>query len=95
MHSIVQVWAPTLARNNIESHRLDGIANTMYMPIATSNSTNVNSCVFAADMITTMAGADPGAVRADLGCLPGMDCEVNNHLVFNVMDRYTGPGVGL
>jgi hypothetical protein len=41
-----------------------------------------------------MAGADPNTVRADLGCMPGMDCEVDNHLVFNVMDRYSG-GVGL
>ena len=49
---------------------------------------NVNSCAYATDMITTMAGGDPMAVRADLGCLPGMDCEVDNQLVFNVMDRY-------
>ena len=42
-------------------------------------------------MITTMAGSDPHEVRQDLGCLPnGMDCEVDNQLVFNVMDRYTG-----
>lgn len=50
---------------------------------------NVNSCVFATDMITTMAGADPNTVRSELGCLPGIDCEVDNHLVFSVMDRYT------
>ncbi|KAH8678703.1 hypothetical protein BGZ60DRAFT_525451 [Tricladium varicosporioides] len=62
-----------------------------YMP--TTNS-NVNSCVFATDMITTMAGGDPSSVRADLGCLPDVDCEVDNHLVFNVLDRYSN-GVGL
>lgn len=68
----------------------------LYMPITASSSTNVNSCVFAADMITTMAGAsDPSAVRAELGCLPDMDCEVDNQLVFNVMDRYTSSSVGL
>jgi len=67
-----------------------------YMPITASSSTNINSCVFAADMITTMAGAsDSSAIRADLGCLPDMDCEVDNHLVFNVMDRYTSSSIGL
>jgi hypothetical protein len=60
----------------------------VYMP-------STSSCVFATDMITTMAGADPNAVRTDLGCLPGMECEVNTHEIFNVMDRYTGSGVGL
>jgi len=49
---------------------------------------NVNSCVSATDMITAMAGADPSLVRADLGCESGLDCEVDNQLVFNVMDRY-------
>jgi hypothetical protein len=46
-------------------------------------------------MITTMAGGALSDVRADLGCMPGMDCEVDNDLVFNMMDRYTGSGVGL
>jgi hypothetical protein len=67
-----------------------------YTPITTSSSSNVNSCVFATDMITTMAGiSDPSVVRADLGCRPDMDCEVDNQLIFNVMDRYSGSGVGL
>jgi len=68
--------------------------SSVYVP-TTTTSTNINSCVFATDMITTMAGGDPALVRADLGCMPDMDCEVDNHLVFNVMDRYTGSGVGL
>ncbi|CAG8961647.1 hypothetical protein HYFRA_00006184 [Hymenoscyphus fraxineus] len=50
---------------------------------------NVNSCDLATDMITSMAGGDPAAVRADLGCLPGMECEVDNQLVFQVMDQYS------
>ncbi|CAG8980016.1 hypothetical protein HYALB_00005190 [Hymenoscyphus albidus] len=50
---------------------------------------NVNSCDLATDMITSMAGGDPVDVRADLGCLPGMECEVDNQLVFQVMDRYS------
>ena len=68
--------------------------SSIYMPTTTSSS-NVNSCVFATDMITTMGGGDPNSVRAELGCLPDMDCEVDNQLVFNVMDRYTGTSVGM
>lgn len=65
--------------------------SSVYIPSPTSN---VNNCNYATDMITTMAGVDPSAVRQDLGCQPGMDCEVDNHLVFNVMDRYSG-SIGL
>lgn len=54
---------------------------------------NVNNCNYATDMIVTMAGSDPNAVRADLGCLPGMDCDVDNLRVFDVMDRYSGVGL--
>lgn len=60
---------------------------------STTTASNANSCVLATDMITGMAGADPSAVRADLGCQPGLDCQVDNHLVFNVMDRYSGSGI--
>ncbi|KAE9371168.1 hypothetical protein N431DRAFT_425837 [Stipitochalara longipes BDJ] len=66
--------------------------SSVYIP--TTSSSNVNNCNYATEMITTMAGADASAVRHDLGCMPGMDCEVDNQLVFNVMDRYTG-SVGL
>lgn len=69
--------------------------SSIYMPTTTSSSSGTNSCVFATDMITTMAGGDPNSVRADLGCSPGMDCEVDNHLVFNVMDQYTETTVEL
>jgi len=61
--------------------------SSMYSPQPTNR--NVNNCDYATDMITTMAGVDPSTVRADLGCLPGMDCDVDNHLVFNVMDSYS------
>ncbi|KAI9649557.1 hypothetical protein NHQ30_002137 [Ciborinia camelliae] len=60
-----------------------------------NNNNNMNNCVYATDMITTMAGGDPAIVRAELGCVPGMDCNVDNQLVFSVMDRYTGSGVNL
>jgi hypothetical protein len=67
--------------------------SAMYM--STSGSGNVHDCNYATDIITTMAGvADPSAVRADLGCLPNsMECEVDNQLVFNVIDRYSGTGL--
>lgn len=57
---------------------------------------NTNSCVYAADLITAMAGGgDPQEVQADLGCAPGVDCEVDNHLVFNMMDRYSDQNMGI
>jgi hypothetical protein len=65
--------------------------SSVYIPPAKTAS-NVNNCNFATDIITTMAGADSSSVRAELGCLPGMECEVDNQLVFDVMDRYTGQG---
>ena len=66
--------------------------SSVHIP-TTSAGSNVNSCDFATDMITTMAGGDPSSVRADLGCSPGLDCEVDNQLVFDVMDRYTAQGL--
>lgn len=67
-----------------------------FMPMTTPRSQNINDCDFAASMIHTMAGGltDLNDVRADLGCAPGMDCEVDNQIVFNVMDRYSGRGLG-
>lgn len=63
--------------------------SSVYIP--TTSSSNMNNCSYATDIITTMAAVDASAVRQDLGCLPnGIDCDVDNHLVFNVMDRYTG-----
>lgn len=54
-----------------------------------------NSCIYATDMITAIAtNALPSDVRTDLGCSPqcSTDCEVSNHVVFDVMDRYSGIG---
>ncbi len=65
--------------------------SSVYIPPTTNG--NVHDCNYATDIITTMAGVDPSSVRADLGCLPGMDCQVDNQLVFNVMDRYSGVGL--
>lgn len=69
--------------------------SSVYIP--TSSSGNVHDCNYAADIIvsSSMAGVgDHSTVRADLGCLPNnMDCEVDNQLVFNVLDRYSGVGL--
>lgn len=64
--------------------------SSIYMPTTQGG---VHDCNYATDIITTMAGVDPSVVRSDLGCAPGMNCEVDNHLVFNVMDRYSGVGL--
>ncbi|KAI9675949.1 MAG: hypothetical protein M1829_003187 [Trizodia sp. TS-e1964] len=58
---------------------------------AANNFNNTTSCAFASDLI---AGATrdvpPGEIRKGLGCPPGTDCEVDNYLLFQVMDRYQG-----
>lgn len=67
-----------------------------YLP--PTNNSNSNSCVYAADMITNMAGGDPSMISAELGCMPGMDCEVDNQLVCSphvshvYPDQYSGLG---
>lgn len=55
-----------------------------------SPTNNLNDCSYATDLITTMAGGDATSVRADLGCIPGVECQVDNQRVFDVMDRYSG-----
>ncbi|KAF7869650.1 hypothetical protein EAF04_004434 [Stromatinia cepivora] len=84
-------------RSSISSHQTSPPISTTYTTTMTTDNSgpNMNSCVFATDMITTMAGGDPAVVRAELGCVPDMDCNVDNQLVFHVLDRYTGNGVGL
>ena len=81
-------------QNNPPKHQYQNMQQSSSVYVPTASSPNVNNCNYAAEMITTMAGvSDSSAVRADLGCAPGMDCEVDNHLVFNVMDRYSGVGL--
>ncbi|PVH82097.1 hypothetical protein DL98DRAFT_147171 [Cadophora sp. DSE1049] len=81
-------------QNNTPKHQYQNIQQSSSVYVPTTSSPNVNNCNYAAEMITTMAGvSDSSAVRADLGCAPGMDCEVDNQLVFNVMDRYSGVGL--
>lgn len=50
---------------------------------------NTSSCMFAADMIGTMAGRMEEDVRAELGCSTSGDCDVSDEIVFGVMERYT------
>ncbi|KAE8447666.1 hypothetical protein EG329_010472 [Mollisiaceae sp. DMI_Dod_QoI] len=89
--SISSSYSPHHAHKHLQPHS-GAQRSSVYITQPPPNS-NVNNCNYATDMITTMAGVDPSAVRADLGCEPGMDCEVDNHLVFNVMDRYSGVGL--
>ncbi|KAI9777356.1 MAG: hypothetical protein M1835_005254, partial [Candelina submexicana] len=52
---------------------------------------NTSSCAFAADIITAMAnGVSTEDVHKQLGCNSATDCNVNNALLFNMMDRYSG-----
>ncbi|KAI9745612.1 MAG: hypothetical protein M1818_001146 [Claussenomyces sp. TS43310] len=80
------------------SHPMGHMWSTLghHMAIATSDPEpdpgmhDMNNCMLATDMITTMMGGDPSIVREELGCGPNLDCNVSNQLVFNVMDRYAG-----
>ncbi|KAH9203048.1 hypothetical protein DL95DRAFT_399706 [Leptodontidium sp. 2 PMI_412] len=81
-------------QSSTPKHQYQNLLQSPSVYVPTTSSSNVNNCNHAAEMITTMAGvSDSSAVRAGLGCAPGMDCEVNNQLVFNVMDRYSGVGL--
>jgi len=79
-----------LSHNSQQISHLHGALEEVHSDLSVPETRvkNVNSCVSATDMITAMAGADPSLVRADLGCESGLDCEVDNQLVFDVMDRY-------
>ncbi|KAJ2907378.1 uncharacterized protein MKZ38_003235 [Zalerion maritima] len=58
----------------------------------TSRGTN---CCMATDLITSMTGADPQSVRSSLGCVPGMDCQVDNTTFNNAIERYTATTIGM
>lgn len=66
------------AAQNLQSR---STLQSLYIP-STTGSCNVNSSIITADMISAMAGEDPNTMSADMGCLPGVDCEVKNRLVF-------------
>ncbi|KAB5572463.1 hypothetical protein GE09DRAFT_672778 [Coniochaeta sp. 2T2.1] len=48
-----------------------------------------NNCSMATQFISNMIGLDPQQVRGELGCLPGMDCHVDNETFSNFVSRYT------
>lgn len=57
-----------------------------YLP--TSISTGIN-CTMAADIISTMTGADPHQIQSSFGCLPGQQCQVDEGIFATTLDRYT------
>ncbi|KAG9232366.1 hypothetical protein BJ875DRAFT_443215 [Amylocarpus encephaloides] len=81
---LIPMSTHTMAQENFQSY------NESQQTLLATPSENVNSCLHATRMIATMAGGDEAAVQADLGCLPNTDCNVDNQLVFDVMDRYSG-----
>ncbi|KAL2023050.1 hypothetical protein VTK56DRAFT_3960 [Thermocarpiscus australiensis] len=46
-----------------------------------------SNCSMATDLISAMTGADPCEVRTSLGCAPGMECQVDNTVVSDTIDR--------
>lgn len=79
--------------NDMQSGQSETVAHILPLaqPEKTANDDpNLNSCVFAVAMITTMAGGDPNTVSAELGCQSGEDCDLDNQLILSVMDRYSG-----
>ncbi|KAI9830643.1 MAG: hypothetical protein M1819_005453 [Sarea resinae] len=52
---------------------------------------NTSSCTYAAKVIQDMGnGVTEEQVGADLGCPPGTNCKIDNSMVFNILDRYSG-----
>ncbi|KAI9724151.1 MAG: hypothetical protein M1812_000870 [Candelaria pacifica] len=57
---------------------------------------NTSSCVFAADIITSMAkDVRTEDLQEQLGCGTDTNCNVNNALLFNIMDRYSEQAISL
>jgi hypothetical protein len=84
-NSKISQFDPQLALSNVSSYNSAPQISLLYTPTNTTSS-NVDSYIFATDIIGTTAGGDPSGVRADLGWMSDMDCEVDDHLDFNVMD---------
>ncbi|KAH6635362.1 hypothetical protein B0J18DRAFT_45349 [Chaetomium sp. MPI-SDFR-AT-0129] len=51
-----------------------------------------NNCSMAADLISTMTGANPHDVRTSLGCTPGTECHVDDARIGDAIEHLTGPG---
>ncbi|KIM92716.1 hypothetical protein OIDMADRAFT_139146, partial [Oidiodendron maius Zn] len=71
-----------IREDSIEVYSQSSSAGDVQLTSRIPSSCNVNSSIITADMISAMAGEDPNTMSADMGCLPGVDCEVKNRLVF-------------
>ena len=66
----------------------DGSLDLLDESNSTPEAGNATSCVIAANIIAAMRnGTTSEEVSAELGCLSGMDCEVDNMVIFGIMDR--------
>ncbi|KAK4236982.1 hypothetical protein C8A03DRAFT_35095 [Achaetomium macrosporum] len=52
-----------------------------------------HNCSMAADLISTMTGANPHEVRTSLGCAPGTDCHVDSSKISDAIEQLTEPAV--
>jgi hypothetical protein len=69
-----------------------------YIPATMENGnlSGESNCLLVADIITSITDCDTQNIKADLGCMSHvMECQVDNQLVFNVIDKYSGRGIGL
>jgi hypothetical protein len=69
-----------------------------YIPTTMENGnlSGESNCLLVADIITSITDCDTQNIKADLGCMPHvMECQVDNQLVFNVIDKYSVRGIGL
>ncbi|KAK4146831.1 uncharacterized protein C8A04DRAFT_34717 [Dichotomopilus funicola] len=56
------------------------------------NNNDNNNCSMAADLISTMTGANPHDVRTSLGCTPGTECHVDDARIGDAIEHLTSPG---
>ncbi|PVH72065.1 hypothetical protein DL98DRAFT_660239 [Cadophora sp. DSE1049] len=81
-------------QNNPPEHQYQNMQQSSSVYVSTTSNPNVSNSDYAGEMVTTMAGVcDSSTVRADAGCAPGMECEVDSHRVVDIMDRYSGIGL--
>ncbi|KAK3307070.1 uncharacterized protein B0T15DRAFT_163654 [Chaetomium strumarium] len=52
-----------------------------------------HNCSMAADLISSMTGANPHEVRTSLGCAPGTDCHVDNTKISDAIEQLTEAAV--
>ncbi|KAL2142746.1 hypothetical protein VTI28DRAFT_763 [Corynascus sepedonium] len=67
--------------------------STSLNPEPVNDDDGENNCSMAADLISTMTGANPHEVRTSLGCVPGADCHVDNAKIGTAIERLTESGI--